>query len=49
MTERVMNGILADVMRRSGIRPWTAQAIAEGKWVPNEPVELEEEQPANAE
>lgn len=43
MNKQVMNGILADVMRRSGIGLRAAQMIIEGKWVANEPVKLEEE------
>ena len=46
MTQRVLNGIMADVMRRAGIRPAVAQRMLNGEWVANEPVELEEKSDA---
>ena len=46
MTQRVLNGIMADVMRRAGIKPAIAQRMLEGKWVADEPVELEEKSDA---
>ena len=42
MTQRVLNGIMADVLRRAGIKPAIAQRMLDGKWVADEPVELEE-------
>ena len=47
MTQRVLNGIMADVMRRAGISPAVAQRMLDGKWIPDEPVQLEEEEKAN--
>lgn len=42
MTQRVINGLLADCMRRAGITPAVARRLAEGRWVADEPVKLEE-------
>lgn len=47
MTQRVLNGIMADVMRRAGIKPVIAQRMLDGKWIADEPVQLEEEEKAN--
>lgn len=47
MTQRELNGIMADVMRRAGINPVTAQRMLDGKWVADEPVQLEEKEKAN--
>lgn len=41
MTQRVLNGIMADVMRRAGIKPAVAQRMLDGEWVADEPVDLE--------
>lgn len=41
MTQRVLNGIMADVMRRAGISPVVAQRMLDGEWVADEPVDLE--------
>lgn len=46
MTRRVLNGIMADVMRRAGIRPVIAQQMLDGKWIADEPVKLEEKSDA---
>lgn len=42
MTKRVLNGMMADVLRRAGISPAVAQRMLDGKWVADEPVKLEE-------
>lgn len=47
MTQRVLNGIMADVMRRAGIKPVIAQRMLDGEWIADEPVQLEEEEKAN--
>jgi hypothetical protein len=41
MTQRALNGIMADVMRRAGIKPVIAQRMLDGKWIADEPVDLE--------
>lgn len=46
MTQRLLNGILADVMRRAGVKPVIAQRMLDGNWVADEPVELEEKSDA---
>jgi len=49
MTQRVLNGIMADVMRRAGISPAVAQRMLDGEWVADEPVHLEGDDNASEE